>query len=154
MPFTNRFTRTRAALQATFIGCAVMGLVMTASAFVRAPKPKISVSVMDLTTGQALSSGQIVTAGDVFQVTVTSNGGDCAGQLVVTALGTPGLPPAVLVQVTPFIVGPAAGGNSAVGGVLTANALGTATNDWKISASCNGAGSGQFDFDHFEFFAL
>jgi hypothetical protein len=155
MSFSRNLKRTRTALLATSISCAVLGLVMSASGFVRAPKAKISISVMDLTTGQPLAVGQTVAAGDLFQVTVTSNGGgDCAGQFVVTALGAPGFPPAALVQVMPFIVGAATGNNSAVGGVLTANALGTAANDWKISASCNNAGFGQFDFDRFEFFAL
>ena len=154
MSINNYRKQMRSALLAASVGCAAITLVVTGSAFVKAPKAKISISVMDLTTGQPVVSSQTVAGGDLFQVTLTSNNADCAGQFVVTALGAPGSPPAVLVQFTPFVVGPSSGSNSVAGGVLTANPFGTAANDWKISASCNNAIPGQFDFDRFEFFAL
>ncbi len=112
--------------------------------------PALSVTVVDLTTGKPISSGETVANDDKFQVTVTStNGVNCAGQWVVSALGAPGAPPAVLVQSVPFIIGPASGGNSATGSPLTANGI---PNDWKISASCDGAEPGQFAEASLEFF--
>ena len=118
-----------------------------------AARPVLQISVSDLTTGQPVARQQTVTAGDAFQVTVSTGGTDCAGQLVVTALGASGAPPSVLVQVLPYIVGPSVGSNSATGGTLTAGVLPNGTNDWKISTSCNGADTNQFAFSRFEFFA-
>jgi hypothetical protein len=119
-----------------------------------APKsPTIAVTVLDVTTGLQISSGERITAGDQFQVTVTvTNNIDCAGQFVVTALGAAGAPPEVLVQNVIFIVGPASGGDSATGGVLTSNGTPGHPNQWKISASCNGAASpNAFGFAKFHF---
>ncbi len=115
-----------------------------------APKvPVLTLTVRDLTTGRAISPKQTLTASDNFQVTVTTHDVDCAGQFVVTALGAPGAPPSVLVQLVPYIVGPASGGASSVtGGILNAGG----NNDWKISTSCNGALPGQFYSSQFEFF--
>jgi len=118
-----------------------------------AVRPVLTISVSDLTTGQPIARQQIVTAGDAFQVTVSTGGTDCAGQLVVTALGASGAPPSALVQVLPYIVGSSVGSNSATGGTLTAGVLPNGTNDWKISTSCNGADTNQFAFSRFEFFA-
>jgi hypothetical protein len=118
-----------------------------------ATRLSISATVQDLTTGKPIKRGQTVAAGDQFQVTLTTNDVDCAGQFVVTALGGSQAPPSVLVQVVPFIVGPASGGNSATGGTLTANGFGNLPNDWKVSATCNGAVPNQFSSATFEFFA-
>jgi hypothetical protein len=115
--------------------------------------PAVTITVNDLTTGQSISQGQTVTAGDQFQVSVTTTGVDCAGQFVVTSLGAPSSPPSVLVQFVPFIIGGAVGNNSVVGGALTANGLNGGRNDWKVSVSCNGAGVNQFAFDRLQFSA-
>jgi hypothetical protein len=114
--------------------------------------PTVTITVNDLTTGQPISQGQTVSAGDQFQVAITSNA-DCAGQFVVTALGDLNSPPSALVQFAPFIIGPAVGNNSIVGGVLTATGLNGGRNDWKISVSCNGAAINQFAFDRLQFSA-
>ena len=109
---------------------------------------KISITVTNLGTGQALSSRETVAAGTPFQVTVASNGVHCAGQLVVTALGADTLQPA-LVQSVPFVIdGPAVSGSPLVAGVLPSG-----NNDFKVSASCNGAASKSFGYDEFEFLA-
>lgn len=115
--------------------------------------PTIAITVFDVTTGLEITNGETITAGDKFQVTVTlTNNIDCAGQFVVTALGTPGGLPEVLVQNGTFIVGPASGGNSATGGVLTSNGTPGHPNHWKISASCNGAlAPTAFGFSRFHF---
>jgi hypothetical protein len=115
--------------------------------------PAIVVTVEDITTGLPISSGETITAGDQFQVTVNvTNNVDCAGQFVVTALGAPGAPPEVLVQNVIYIIGPASGGNSATGGVLTSNGTPGHPNKWKISASCDGAlAPAAFGFARFQF---
>ena len=116
--------------------------------------PVIGITVNDLTTGQPISPGQTVDAGDRFQITVTTiMGVDCAGQFVVTALGADGAPPSVLVQSVPFIIGPAVGSNAVTSGELTASVGSDGGNDWKVSASCNGATPNAFGFDSFDFFA-
>ncbi len=115
-----------------------------------APKvPVLTTTVQDVTTGHNITSGEILTTNDNFQVTVTTHDVDCAGQFVVTALGAPGAPPSVLVQVVPYIIGPASGGGGSVTGSIL-NAGGN--NDWKISTSCNGAQPRQFYSSQFEFF--
>src|SRR2546425_9748162 len=78
---------------------------------------RISIEVTNLDTGMPIKRRDTLTAVTPFQVTVTTNGIDCAGQFVVTALGDPsvGAPPSVLVQFIPFIIGPAVGNNSASG---------------------------------------
>lgn len=113
---------------------------------------EVAISVKDVTTGKRIRSGQTLTSSDNFQVTVSTNNVDCAGQFVVTALGAPGAPPSVLVQIVPYIIGPNSGGNTVSGGILTAGVLPSGYNDWKISTSCNGARGGQFAFGHVEFF--
>jgi len=113
----------------------------------------LTITVSDLTTGQPIARRQTVMAGDAFQVTVSTDGSDCAGQFVVTALGAPGAPPSALVQSLPYIVGTSVGSNSVTGSTLTAGVLANGTNDWKISTSCNGAGTHEFAFGTFEFFA-
>jgi len=109
----------------------------------------IKISVENLDAGEPIRQGQTVVENSQFQVTVRTNGIDCAGQIVVTALGAPTFPPSVLVQSFSFIIGPFGGSNSALFAPLFANGFG---NDWKISASCNGAVPQQFAFDSFEFF--
>jgi hypothetical protein len=112
----------------------------------------ITIGVKDLTTGKQIVNKGTITAGDEFQVTVTSAPEfNCAGQFVVTALGATGGPPEVLVQTVPFIIGPASGGNSATGGVLTSNGVVGQENDWKISTSCNGSTMSSFTSANFEF---
>jgi hypothetical protein len=112
--------------------------------------PGLALAVEDLTTGQPISPGQTVTNMDKFQVTVTTtNGISCAGQWVVTALGAPGFPLSVLVQFQTFMIGPGTRASSFTGAQLTANGV---PNDWKISASCNGADPGQFAEANVEFF--
>jgi hypothetical protein len=112
----------------------------------------ITLSVQDLTTGKSIAPGGTITAGDQFQVTVTSAPQyNCAGQFVVTAVGASGAPPSALVQIVPFIIGPFTGGNSATGGILTSNGTSGDENDWKISASCNGGNTNSFAFGQFEF---
>ena len=115
---------------------------------------RLTITVRNPDTGERIRNEARVPAGTRFQVSVTTNGVDCAGQFVVSALGAPGNPPSVLVQFVQFIVGPATGGNTVTGAPLVANALaGTSVNDWKISASCNGARREQFAHADFEFFA-
>jgi len=111
---------------------------------------KIKLSVENLTTAQPIRRGQTVDKDDLFQVTVTTNGVDCAGQWVVTR-PDPVAPPIIIVQVIPFIIGPTVGNNSATGFILAADNTG---DDYKISASCNGASPRQFHFDSFEFFVV
>ena len=106
----------------------------------------IDVTAFRSDTGKPLGSS--VPPGTVFQVKVATNGVDCAGQFVVTALGAPGAPPSVLVQVVPFITGPALGQNAAIGAPLTAAGPGNA---FKISASCNGARDGEHSFGFTDF---
>jgi len=113
--------------------------------------PAITITVSDLTTGQQISSGETITAGDQFQVTVTvTNNINCAGQFVVSAVGAGALPE-VLVQVVPFIIGPASGSDSVTGGILTSNGTPGHPNHWKISASCNGTAPNAFGFARFQF---
>jgi len=112
----------------------------------------LAISVKDLTTGKQIVQDSTITAGDEFQVTVSGAPEfNCAGQFVVTALGAPTAPPSVLVQLQAYIIGPAVGTNSAMGGVLTSNGTPGHENDWKISASCNGPNSNSFAFGQFEF---
>ena len=131
---------------------------LTGASPATATHPKLTLTVVDVTTGLPIVSGSSVAAGHLFQVSVATNGVDCSGQFVVTALGAIGFPPSVLVQFAPFTIGPAVGQNTASGGVLTANPLvnppNVSTNDWKISATCNAAAGGQFDSDRAEFFAV
>jgi len=92
-------------------------LLAASSSSAAQTSPTISITVQDVTTGQQISNGETVAAGDQFQATVTTtNNIDCAGQFVVTAVGAPGAPPEVLVQIVPFIIGPASGGDSVTGG--------------------------------------
>jgi hypothetical protein len=109
---------------------------------------RIGIRVTDVATGQPI--GESVSSGTSFQVTVSTNGIDCAGQWVVTSIGAPGLPPSVIVQAVPFIVGPALGNDSAVGFILTTSP----NNRYKVSASCNGFEVGEHDFAFFEFFSF
>lgn len=112
--------------------------------------PGLALTVEDLNTGQPISSGQTVANMHRFHVTVTTtNGVTCAGQWIITALGAPGAPPSVLVQLQSFIIGPDTNATSVTGAPLMANGI---PNDWKISASCNGAEPGQFAQANFEFF--
>jgi hypothetical protein len=112
----------------------------------RARRLRLRVTVRNADTGEPI--GWHTPLGTPFQVTVFTNALDCAGQFVVTALGASGAPPSVLVQVVPFIIGPAVGSNEASGAILEAAGV---DNDWKITASCNGASRGQIAFAFHEF---
>ncbi len=57
------------------------------SALAEDPHPKIRISVKNLATGQDISHGETLHAVTPFQVTVTGDDTDCAGQFVVTARG-------------------------------------------------------------------
>jgi hypothetical protein len=141
----------RTILVAATLLCSILGYARSGAP---APTtPTIAVTVLDVTTGLQISNGETITAGDQFQVTVTvTNNVDCAGQFVVTALGAPGAPPEVLVQNVIFTIGPASGGDSVTGGILTSNGTPGNPNKWKISASCNGAASpNAFGFGKFHF---
>lgn len=119
----------------------------------RAPKP-LAISVQDITTGQPITNGETIAALDQFQVTVTvANPINCAGQFVVSALGAKGGPPSVLEQSVPFELGPASGGNSVSGDVLTATGFPNHPNDWKISATCQAARVNAFAASKFEFYS-
>jgi hypothetical protein len=113
----------------------------------------LTTSVFDLTTGKAIKPAEVAAVGDEFQVTVTTDGVDCAGQSVVTALGAPTAPPSVLVQTVPYIIGPAIGSNPVTGSRLSVGVLPNGRRDLKISTSCDGAVARQFAFSTFEFFA-
>jgi hypothetical protein len=142
------------------IGCAfvlyVSSLASTMlaqqSSVQKPPTSFISITLQDTTTGQPITNHETLSATDNFQVTVTTNNINCAGQFVVTALGASGAPPSVLVQAVPYIVGPAVGTNSVSGSTLNASVLPSGYNDWKISTTCNGAERGQFAYAHFEFY--
>jgi hypothetical protein len=109
----------------------------------------ISIQVKDLSTGKNIPNNSNVPDGTPFQVTVTTNNVNCAGQFVVTALGAPTAPPSVLVQILPYIVGPFGGSNSASGSPLAAGGSG---NIFKVSTTCDGAARSQFATAHFQFF--
>jgi hypothetical protein len=109
------------------------------------------ISVQDLTTGQPIRHGETIHSVDTIQVTVTTIGIDCAGEIAITALGTTGAPPEVGVVSSPFTIGPATS-NSFSLSPFYVGVLANGTNDWKISTSCNGATRGQFYFERFEFF--
>jgi hypothetical protein len=139
------------------IGVVVLSLVVllgfeASAAFAQSRRPVLAISVMDLTTGQLVLQGRPIPSGHQVQVTVAASGGDCAGQYVVSALGAPGNPPAVLVQFAPFIMQPAGGTTAITGDVMTLGVVPGGGNDFKISASCNGASPTHFAFSHFEFF--
>jgi len=114
----------------------------------------IAISVQDLTTGQPINYGETLHAVDTVQVTVTTNGVNCAGAVAVTAVGVTGAPPEVGVVSRPFYIGAASTepGESFSLAPFYVGVLPNGTNDWKISASWNGANVGQFDFAKFEFF--
>jgi hypothetical protein len=115
--------------------------------------PQITIAVTNLDTQRSIRRYETVPAVTPFQVSVSGNGVDCAGQFVVTALGASGAPPSVLVQFWPFIVGPAVGTDLSSSPALTAGVLPTGRNAFKISATCNGAALGRFAVARpFEFF--
>jgi hypothetical protein len=118
------------------------------------PAAHIGITVEDVTTGLPISPGGSITGPDQFQVTVT--GGpelDCAGQFVVTAVGSGGtVPPALVVQAMTFVFQPAVAPPSVTGAPLpSGDATFGAENDWKITASCNGSTQNSFAFSSFEF---
>lgn len=114
---------------------------------------KTWIQVTNLDTGEPIRQRDTVDAGTPFDVTINTNGVDCAGQFVVSAIGAPGNPPSVLVQIESFIIGPAEGSNSFTADPLNASVLPEGYNNWKISVSCNGAKKRQHDYDFFEFYA-
>jgi hypothetical protein len=150
----NRKRRMLRAISTLFLAALTLPVGILASAQdATSPNPHIVVTVQDITTGKPIHQGETIVAGDQFQATVTVlNNVDCAGQLVLTALGAPGNPPSVIVQSFLFIIGPASGGDSATGGILTSNGTPGHPNDWKVSASCNAAMPGSaFGFAQFHF---
>lgn len=117
--------------------------------------PQIRIKVTNLNTGMPIKRMDTLMDETSFQVEVINYGADCAGQFVVTALGDPnlGAPPSALVQFVSYIIGPSVDSNSATGVPLVASIGGLDDfNDWKITASCNGAKPSQRSFDFFEFF--
>jgi hypothetical protein len=53
---------------------------------------RTAISVQDLTTGQPIRDGETIHAVDNIQVTVTTNGVNCAGQVAVTSWAATGTP--------------------------------------------------------------
>src|SRR5262245_11356436 len=123
---------------------AMLLVAVQATAQISSPQPVIRIAVVNLDAGRMVRDHETIPAGTDVQVTVTTNGVDCAGQFVVTALGAPGAPPATLVQVVPFVLGPGVGSNAVTGSPLDAGVVPTGRNDFKVSATCNGA-----ERDHF-----
>ena len=137
----------------SLIAASVALLPSTALAKSVVRHPNIWIEVTNLDTGMPIKRNTIINVETPFQVTVTNYGADCAGQFVVTALGAPVNPPSVLVQYQAFIIGPSVNSKSSSGAPLIANVGPPGSfNDWKISASCNGAEPHQRSFDFFEFF--
>jgi hypothetical protein len=116
--------------------------------------PNIWIQVTDFDTGMPIKRNKTLNEVITFQVTVTNYGADCTGQFIVTALGDPaqGAPPTAAVQTWFFNIGPSMGSNSSSSEPLISSVLPDGFNDWKISASCNGAAPHQRSFDFFEFF--
>lgn len=115
------------------------------------PPLRTTITVQDLTTGKPISNRETINAVDTVQITVTTNGVNCAGQVATTALGITGAPPEVGVVSAPFTIGPATS-NSFSLSPFYVGVLPSGKNDWKISTSCNGASREQFAFGKFEFF--
>src|SRR5687768_14767799 len=95
------------------VGAAALAFTATVTLATRAEAGrthlKIDLLVTNANTGQPLSGKDPLTGPVLFQVAVRTNGVDCAGDFVVTALGAQGSPPSVLVQRVPFVIGPAVG---------------------------------------------
>ena len=127
-------------------------VILPAQAANTIPKIQLTVTVVDQTAGEPLKQGETVPPGHMFNVTVTTNDIDCAGQLAVTALGAAGAPPEVGVQTFGYVIGPNSGGNSANGATLMTGHPPGRKNDFKISATCNGVVKRQFVFKTFEFY--
>jgi hypothetical protein len=145
---TRKLVPRRCARVITFLAV-VIGLLAFASA--ATAQPLIGVSVRDVTTQALVRNGQIVRAGDQFRVAVVNLGAPCAGQYTVTDLGVPGYPLSVLVQAQSFIIGP--GNSRFAGSMLPTTPRPDVTNDFKVTASCNGAGRGEITTaTPFEFF--
>lgn len=115
---------------------------------------KIKISVVNTATQAPIAKGAKFDASTPFQVTVTTNGVDCAGQFVVTALGdtSAGAPPAFVVQSMPFVIGAASGSNTVTGTPVSSTVTPDNSNDVKISATCNGAEPSQYSSAFEEFF--
>ena len=116
--------------------------------------PKIGIKVVNLDTGMPIKQYDTLNLLTPYQVTVINRGADCAGQYVVTALGDSSVaaPPSVIVQFEQFIIGPSVASKSFTGDSLPANVLPEGYNDYKVTASCNGAKPHQRSFAFFEFF--
>ncbi len=114
----------------------------------------IKITVHDITTKTRLTNGQNVSAGDKIKVTIHTNGIDCTGSYIVTSLSPNPPPPLIVQQFDTFTIGPNSPArlNHFTGPAITLSGLTTGQDDWKISASCNGLGVGQFAFSQFEFF--
>ena len=116
--------------------------------------PKLSIKIINLSQGGQIKHRETLNTTDQFRVQVKTNGIDCAGQYVVTAIGAPGNPPSVLVTARTFTLGPFVGSNSYTGPlILTASVVPeTLKNVWKISASCNASGNKHEYFAFVEFY--
>lgn len=133
------------------VSVVLFAAVQVTAQSVNSPQPVIRIAIANLDAGGLVRNDETIPAGTDVQITVTTNGVDCAGHLVVTALGAPGAPPATLVQTVPFILGPAVGNNAVTGSPLDAGVLPTGRNDFKVSATCNGAGHDHFSVAESEF---
>lgn len=128
-------------------------VILPAQAASATPKIQLTLTVMDLTANKPIKQSETVPAGHQFNVTVSTNDIDCAGQFAVTALGAPGAPPEAGVQALAYVIGPSSGSNSATGQTLTVTHPPSGKNDFKISATCNGAVKRQFGVKTFEFYS-
>ena len=115
--------------------------------------PFIRIMVTNLDTELPIQRNTtLYEVGIPWRVTVTNYGADCAGQFVITAIGAPGYPPSVSLQALAFTLGPSVGNYSVVSDIFLSGVTPDGLNDFKISASCNGALPQQKSFDFFEFF--
>ncbi len=119
----------------------------------------INITVNNVTPGlavQPIKDGATVPPGNYVQVTVTpKRNADCAGSLLVTALGIPGVAPSVIARSYLFTVGPNNKPTSTSSFVTESIQVYTmndgSKNKYKISASCHGVSKNAFGFDTFEF---
>lgn len=118
------------------------------------PSLRLGITVQNLDLDQRIWPGETLSMGTNFQATIEGSGVDCVGDWLISAVGDSnvGAPPSVPVARGPMQLGPAAGTNSMTLPVLFAGVTADGTNNWKVSAYCNGAEKGQIAFESFEFF--
>lgn len=118
------------------------------------PKLKLKITVTNLDTGQVIGQRATINNNTPIQVSVKTNGINCAGAFVLSARGdtSTGAPPVVIYQSVPIIIGPAIGDNTATGETHIATDWEGGFQNYKVSAVCNGFRTKQFDSDFFEFF--